>query len=342
MTTKYFIGGDISKSKIDFALLNGSLDLKSEQIVSNRKPTLLKFLKKEIKSLKITATDLVVCCENTGIYSTPLIQACLELGVFLWVENALKIKRASTDMRGKTDRQDARRIAEYACRYLDKAKAYQEPSDTVKELQRQSKIRETLISQRVGLESQIREAKTHDKALYDALKKGYASVLKQIERSLAKVDERIKELSNAEEAIKHNIELLTSIQGVGLQTALGFILYTNNFENYENAKHLACYSGVVPFANESGTIQKRARVSHMSNHRLKRLLHLAAMSAIRANKELKAYYLRKVKEGKNKMSVLNAVRNKLVHRMFAVVQRQTAYIQELNVPIKMEQIVLAS
>jgi transposase len=93
---------------------------------------------------------------------------------------------------------------------------------------------------------------------------------------------------------------------------------------------LACYAGVVPFLNESGTVVKRARISKMASLKLKSLLHLAAMSAIRMTSELKDYYIRKVSEGKNKMTVLNAVRNKIVHRIWAVIQRQSAFMPQEN------------
>lgn len=49
------------------------------------------------------------------------------------------------------------------------------------------------------------------------------------------------------------------------------------------------------------------------------------MSSIRANGELRDYYQRKVDEGKNKMLVLNAVRNKIIHRIYAVVRRGQKY-----------------
>ncbi|WP_229310869.1 hypothetical protein [Larkinella arboricola] len=62
-------------------------------------------------------------------------------------------------------------------------------------------------------------------------------------------------------------------------------------------------------------------MSHQARKRLKALFHLAAMAVIRSKGELQTYYQRKVNEGKNKMLVLNAVRNKLVHRVFAVVRR---------------------
>lgn len=93
---------------------------------------------------------------------------------------------------------------------------------------------------------------------------------------------------------------------------------------------MACYSGVVPFANQSGTsINGKHRVSSYADKSIKTTLHLAAMSAIRLKNDLREYYLRKVAEGKNKMSVLNAIRNKIIHRIFAVIRSQIPYQYDL-------------
>ena len=128
------------------------------------------------------------------------------------------------------------------------------------------------------------------------------------------------------------MELIKSIPGIGEQTALNFVVYTRNFTAFDTANHLACYAGVAPFPDESGTIVRRAKISGFANKKLKRLLHLAAMAAIRVQGELRNYYIRKVSEGKNKMLVLNNVRNKLIHRMFAVLERQEPYVS-----VKVEQ-----
>ncbi|WP_027420416.1 transposase, partial [Crocinitomix catalasitica] len=94
----------------------------------------------------------------------------------------------------------------------------------------------------------------------------------------------------------------------------------------KEAKKYACYSGVVPFDYSSGTsVNKRSRVSPMANKSIKTILHMAAMSAIQCEGDLKHYYLRKVAEGKNKMSVLNAVRNKLILRIFSCVNQNRIY-----------------
>lgn len=332
MKQNYFIGVDISKSKIDCALISSDLTILLEKEVVNTDQKVKTFLLSVLKKLKLQPCELIVCCENTGIYNRPLERVCLVLGIFLWVEHPLKIKRASTDMRGKSDRKDAIRIAEYAVRYQDKAVWYVEPTETITELNTLQKVRETLLAQKVAIENQLREALSHDKQVYQILRKGFNRTLKSLNESLDKVESDINKLAQQEESIAKNMQLLQSIPGIGTQNAINLIITTNNFKHFSSAKHLACYAGVVPFENQSGTIKKRERVSKMANLKIKKLLHLAAMTAIRHNKELKAYYIRKVESGKNKMSVLNAVRNKLVHRVFAVITRQTPYNN--NIPIK--------
>lgn len=87
---------------------------------------------------------------------------------------------------------------------------------------------------------------------------------------------------------------------------------------------------MAPFANSSGRKQGRARISHKANKKLKTLLDLCAKAAIISKGELRTYYERKIAEGKNKKLVRNAVRNKLVLRMFAVARDKTTYEKKFN------------
>jgi transposase len=341
MLQRYVIGIDISKSKIDCAVLSSELEVALEKEVLNTEIKIQTFISDTAKSLKISMSDVLICCENTGVYNRPLERACKKMGVDLWVEHPVKIKRASIDMRGKSDRKDALRIAEYAIRYNDRKVLFTEASKPVRVLNEQTKIRKTLLQQKVGMENQLKEAKNHDMESYKILEKGFSKVIKTINKSIQEVDKRIDELVKENENIQRNADLITTIPGIGRQNAINFIIATNNFSGFNSAKHLACYAGVVPFENQSGTIMKRARVSKMANKNLKRLLHLAAMAAIRFDPELQAYYIRKVQEGKNKMSVLNAVRNKLVHRIMAVVRKGKPYEVKNPVSIKKETVSLA-
>jgi transposase len=326
MDQKYFIGIDISKGKIDCAVISSDFTVLLEKTVKNSDRNITSFLRALMKKFKVKQQDLLVCCEHTGIYNKPLERVCLELGIGLWQEQALKIKRASTDMRGKSDSKDAMRIAEYAVRYHDRKVLHVAPSSSIQKLNALSKARETLIGQKTALENQLREAKSHDTFLYDTLKTTYNTMIRTIKKQLATIDEELESTLSFDNEIKENAELVRSVPGVGKVTALQMIIATNNFKNFKSAKHLACYSGVVPFQNESGTIIKKARVSKMANLKLKTLLHLSAMAAVRTEPELKEYYKRMVEKGKNKMSVINAVRNKLVHRIWAVVNRKSPFL----------------
>ena len=110
---------------------------------------------------------------------------------------------------------------------------------------------------------------------------------------------------------------------------MNFIAATNEFKLHTNSRTLACYAGVAPFEYSSGkSIKRKPKINPAANKKLKSLLHIAAMGTITKKGAFKKYYDRKVKEGKHKLSVINAIRNKLVKRISAVIQRDTPYINE--------------
>ena len=162
MEQKYFIGIDVSKDKLDCAIILPNYSVVLERIVKNKENNISSFLSALLKKAKASMSSMVVCCESTGIYNKPLERVCSKLGIELWVEQALKIKRASTDMRGKSDRKDAMRIAEYSIRYQDRKVPHQLAPESIEELNTFSKARETLLAQKVALQNQLREAESHD------------------------------------------------------------------------------------------------------------------------------------------------------------------------------------
>jgi len=125
--------------------------------------------------------------------------------------------------------------------------------------------------------------------------------------------------------------LVESVPGIGMVTALNVIVSTDEFQRITEAKKFACYAGVAPFEKKSGTsIKGKAQVSKLANMTVKKLLHMAAMSAIQCCEEMKVFYERKVAEGKNKMSVINAVRNKLISRIFACIKNKRTYQKDFK------------
>lgn len=152
------------------------------------------------------------------------------------------------------------------------------------------------------------------------------SVVVALSKQIAQIEVQIDTEVKAEVTLQARLDLLKSIPGVGRQTALYMLIFTSNFTRFTDPKKLASYAGVAPFAYESGTsVKGRTKVSLMANKKLKYLLHMAALGAVRKAGDLRDYFTRKVASGKKKMSVYNAVRNKLIGRMMAVIERGTAY-----------------
>jgi transposase len=69
----------------------------------------------------------------------------------------------------------------------------------------------------------------------------------------------------------------------------------------------------------------RTQVSHQADKSLKTLLHMSALVSVREPGELRQYFERKRAEGKKPILVVNAVRNKLVHRVCAVIRNNRPY-----------------
>ena len=126
--------------------------------------------------------------------------------------------------------------------------------------------------------------------------------------------------------MKKNFDLATSVKGIGFVIAAFMLVTTNNFTSFENGRKYACYSGIAPFENSSGKYKGKATVNHLANKKIKALLSNRANSAYQWDPELKAYYARKAKEGKEHQLIINSIRCKLVNRVFAVVKRQTPYV----------------
>lgn len=167
----------------------------------------------------------------------------------------------------------------------------------------------------------------NDKATQKTLEQAYKTAVEGLKKSISSIEKHIKELIKADDTLQKSYDLLLSVPGIGHITATYLIVCTNNFAGNISGKQLASYAGVVPFGNSSGiSIKKPEKVHKMANKELKKILHMGAMSVIHCNPEMKHYYERKMAEGKHALSVINAVKNKLVLRAVAVIKSQSPYV----------------
>lgn len=334
MNFKYFIGIDVSKNVLDWAVVKDNQQLLHFQSLNSVKgiETFIKNLKKE---LGLDWHEVLFCMEHTGIYNNHLLEYFEKRKANVVVESALHIKQSSGMQRGKNDKIDAQRIAAYAYRHKDELKLWKPQRKVIKQLKHLSKLRNRLIGVIGQLKKPLKEgSEFEDKDLIKQVAKLCKSSLVTLENDLKKIDKQIKETLQSDEYLKNLFNLITSVDGIGKVTAAAIIIYTDEFKKIQEARKLSCYAGVVPFEHSSGkSIRGKTRVSKMANKNLKQLLHMAAMSVISKKGELRNYYERKVATGKNKMSVLNAIRNKLILRIYAVVRENRKYEKNYAYPL---------
>lgn len=326
MQFTFFVGIDVSKDTLDFSVVTDCKEITHFRIENS--PGAIKKAIRDMKRLNgFSISNALFCLEQTGLYNNHTTLTLHENKANIWVEKAIQIKRSSGLQRGKSDKVDAQRIAFYAFRNQDKARLWSPPRLVVMKLKRLSGLRERLLITVSQLEKPIKESSNFDsKEVSSLIKQSCQNSIKALKADIKKTEKHILEVLKEDPSLKHLFELITSVKGIGAVIACDMIVTTNEFKNITDPKKFACYSGVVPFEHSSGSsVRGRTRVSHFANKNTKRLLHLAAMSVIRYQGELRTYWLRKLDQGKHKMVVLNAIRNKLIQRVFAVVKRDTKY-----------------
>lgn len=318
------IGIDVSKLTLDIAVITQDAEIDNFKI-ENKPLPIKKFFEKLSK--KVSLNTALICAEHTGHYCYPLRKICLEMGYSLWLESGAEIKQRSGVTRYKNDKVDSVRIADYAKRHQDKAKIQKTEDYTIESVRALSTERELFIKERAKYKTQLKDLNGFmDEELYKARSKRLKKQEESLTKLIKEIDKQIKTLLESSEKLAEQKAILTSIDGIGDQVALHTIVATSAFSKFESGRKFACHVGVAPFAFESGTSQRsRRKVSFRANMDLKKLFHMAALSAIKMTGEFKDYFDRKVAEGKNKMTVINAVRAKLINTIFALIRDNRKY-----------------
>lgn len=322
-----FIGIDVSKDTLDICIISGNPKDDTHFQVPNSKRGLGK-LKRAIGGSRV-----LVCAEHTGIYNSLLQDFCASQALFYWEESAVQIKSSIGFVRGKSDKVDARRIAYYAFKNRDEAKRFEPTRAVVRQLKQLSVLRKNLLKSKVQIKQLFKEGRFMGKQELALLKKGCQKSLEAIAADIRQCERDMEAIIGSDQCLSRLYKLITSVDGVGPRTAIETIIATGEFKKISCAKKFACYVGVVPFEYRSGSsLHYRSRVSPMANKPLKALYHMASLSAIKMQGELQGYFFRKVEEGKNKMLVVNAIRNKLIQRVFSCVNNDRLYVKCLANP----------
>jgi len=325
-TNLRFIGIDVSKDTLDVGIYS---EEEKSTVIKNSKKAILKYFNK----LLLDKGVYHICIENTGKYSWILMELLPKLNCYFYVVNPLHLKRSLGLIRGKNDKIDALRIAGFIKKNHQETALYIPQREELNLMQILLSERRFKVKQRKQLKAKNKENLIlSSKKIAKRLTAKNNRLIKELSKQIIELETEIKQLITKDESLKILNKQLKSIPGVGDILSWTVLVKTNEFKTITNPRKLACYAGVAPFASTSGTsIFSRNKVSNFADKGLKRVLHLGAMSAIRLENDLAYYYRRKVDEGKNKMSVLNAVRNKIIHIIFAIIKNQEYYQNRLVV-----------
>lgn len=339
------MGIDFSKETFDAAILKvsdgSSFDLKiigNEQF-KNDVPGCKRFVKWLNKTCALSGdySSVLVGGEDTGNYSTTLPKQLYVLGIDCSLQNAYSIKCGSGKIvRDKTDKMDAEKIAYYFYRFRDQIRLYKPLSKDMESLERLYSYRYGQVRERARLKCQIKEyrhllkSEPNDETLkfmIQRLEKQERFLKKEIKAIEAKMIEIIK----ANEELNEIHECLVSIPGIGKITSLLLIVVTRGFTRFDNPKQLACFLGVSPHPNQSGTsVQNGNHRSWFADPYFASLLHMTALSASRFNPKFEAYKKRLKSKGKPHLLIMNNIKNKLVTVAFTIATRRTKFYSDYD------------
>ncbi|MEG4458384.1 transposase [Microcoleus sp. N9_A1] len=313
--TPTFLGIDISKKDFHVVLLKEERASKPKKFTNNTEgfESLNNWLKKQ------GVEELHACMEATSIYGDALAEFLYEAGYRVSVVNPARIKgfAKSELLRTKTDSVDAALIARF-CAAI-KPSFWKPTPFEVKELQ-------ALLRRLESLTQMYQQEENRLETATETVAQLTRAHLEYIKKQQAEIKKMISDHFDQHPHLKQQRELLTSIPGIGEQTAAVLLAEVGRIEDYKNARQLAAYAGLTPCERSSGTsVHGKTRLSCTGNVRLRKALYMPAVVAMRCNPFLKAMTERLLGRGKVKMQVIGALMRKLVHLAFGILKSQKPF-----------------
>lgn len=318
-----YIGIDVSKAKLDCCLLLDTTTLKCKTKSLPNNPAgfveLLSWITKQ--DLLLEQTHVVM--EATCIYHEQAAFALHDAGVKVSIVNPALARDIARGLavRTKTDAVDSLVLARYGA--MLKPAVWAPPPAEARAL-RALIARAEAVAQDLRRElNRLEKAEvTQTPALIGQSLDGSIKFLKsQLEKLQQGIDNHI----DRHPSLKVDMDLLTSIRGIGPKTSQQMLSVMHSYQ-FGSAERLAAYLGLVPVEQQSGSsVHGRARLSKAGPARVRAVLYMAAVVAIKHNPHVKALYERLIAVGKSKMAALGAAMRKLVHLCFGVLKSRQPY-----------------
>ena len=274
-----------------------------------------------------------VSLEATGIYSMDLALALdAATGIEVAVLNPKRVHDFAKSMmrRSKTDRADAEVLAEFSMRM--EFKAWQRPSQSALQLRAISRHIEALGLDRTRTANRLHAAAgslATPRCVVEDMKRGLAG----LERRIVKLRCAARKLIDSEEQMAGQFRLLLGMPGIGEISALQILGELVLLAPDLKARQWVARSGLDPVHQDSGSsVHKPARISRAGSRHLRRALYMPALSAVRCDPHLKAFYESLLRRHKTKLQALIAVARKLLHAIYGIFKTGRPYEGKLLFP----------
>lgn len=324
---RYVVGIDIAAETFTATVLSppDQIVLVSE-LVPNGPEGYQQFLS-ELKQHHVGRKSSVVVMEATGVYGEQLCYYLYAKGYQVAVEPPNAVKKAFR-FKQKNDTVDSRQIAEYGCRFFDTLRFWKPKREILEQIQTLLTTREQLTKQRTASQNalQMLRRKVVQTPLAIKAIKTYEENIQHLGEHIKRIDQAIKELIDQDPTLRHKGNLADKVPGVGLLLTANLMVITGGFCHHVNPKSLAAYLGICPYEHTSGTsVRRKDRSDRRGTGRVRKLLYLASLSVKEHNRPFKAYFYRKVAEGKSQRLVLNNIANRLLKIVCATVKSEIPY-----------------
>jgi len=328
MDNFFVVGVVVSKTKLDYCLMSQDKVLKQGTMVNETSAIRLTFAS-FLNEFGLSNDQIVICTEHSGQYNYPLIYSCECSKYKLWLENPNQIKFFCSGLQqGKQYKLNSKQIAVYALRNLDKMHLCHQQVSEVEHLKQLHSELEMLEIDSAKLHSKLVDQKNYmSEEVFNINAGRLINLMQGLEDAITTIKSEIRCIFADNLFLSEQMELLTSIESVDTDLALKMIVETDAFTRFDNCRQFCSHVGIAPLNKIIKVNEHLVNASYPKNDKgIKTFLNQAALSILKNNdSELKNYYIRKVKEGKDEKIVLNAIRVKLVARMFAVIKNNQKY-----------------
>ena len=211
----FYVGIDISKSKLDVVILNKETSNAMNHFIAVNNLKGIKVILKNLTKQKIDLTTVLFCWEHTGIYTFPLSSYLTESNLDFWVVPAIEIKRSKGISRGKNDKADAKDIALYSIRNIDKLKLSTLPETAIQQLKLLFAEREKVMKSYKIFEATKENVDFLPKQVYKSIAVINNKTVKFLKATLTAIEKEMKEIISNQMELKNQFELIKSVPGIG-------------------------------------------------------------------------------------------------------------------------------